>query len=164
MPIGNLTKNFSIEEFFVSSEFPEMAKACFVSVKKGNDYELMKAKAFYLARLFLQPIRDMYDEPVQILSGVRGFALNKAIGGAETSDHLYHDECAAADFTCRSIDSVANMLANSKWPFGQMIWYPEQRFIHISLPSRKHFKESLKKINGHFHPFFDSTLPTPVSA
>ena len=46
-----------------------------------------------LCQQILQPIRDAWGAPIIVSSGYRCPALNKAVGGAAQSDHMYG--CAA---------------------------------------------------------------------
>ena len=43
---------------------------------------------------YLQNIRDAYGKPINVNSGYRSPALNRAVGGSRRSSHLY---CLAAD-------------------------------------------------------------------
>lgn len=157
MDFPQLTENFNLKEFIVSREHPDLAdkiRLDMVANWSHDQQKLFEYKCYLLCRMYLQPIRDVYHDKIEILSGIRSEELNKAIGGVDSSDHLFEDESAAVDFTLRSIDSCANMLATSTWPLGQMIWYPEHRFIHLSLPTKNHFRNLLKKIDGKYYPFF----------
>jgi zinc D-Ala-D-Ala carboxypeptidase len=81
-----LTKNFSLREITESKKAREL----------GIDNTippLLMGNAKALAER-LQIIRDVLRVPVYISSGYRCEALNKAVGGAYTSQHLL---CLAAD-------------------------------------------------------------------
>ena len=134
-----LTKNFSAHEFRVSSSFPEIAQK--IAWTAFDEY-----KAFLISDLYLEKVRAHIDAPVSILSGKRSRELNFAVGGAEKSDHLFEVECAACDFTFTDdtkerVFRAYEFLASSVVYFGQIIYYPEKNFIHISLPSRRHMCE-----------------------
>lgn len=131
-----ITDNFSYSEFLVSDSFPELAA-------KIELTELDKLKLFYMCKIHLQPIRD-YFGPVVILSGKRSPELNTKVGGSPTSDHLYLGESCAVDFTLPKVEVevVFNYICLNSDAFGQCIYYPDQNFIHLSLPTRKHQGES----------------------
>ena len=57
-----------------------------------------------LATNVLQPVRDHFDAPVIVTSGFRADALNRAIGGSRTSQHVLGE---AADFTVRGHSNFA---------------------------------------------------------
>ena len=52
-----------------------------------------------LVRYVLDPLRERYGRPVVVTSGYRSPALNRAVGGAATSQHLRGE---AADITAGS--------------------------------------------------------------
>ena len=43
----------------------------------------------YLAHNLLEPLREYLGKPIIITSGYRGEILNRKVGGAKTSQHLY---------------------------------------------------------------------------
>lgn len=97
-----------------------------------------------LAITCLQPGRDKFGV-FDILSWVRDEELNKAVGGSPTSDHKGGN---AADFKPRNF----NVEFVFKWyvkesgiKFRQIIFYPNQNFIHISSnhPEKPHKEEAL---------------------
>lgn len=81
-----LTKNFTL------SELTESAKARELGIDNTIPPLLMGNAKALTERL--QIIRDVLRVPVRISSGYRCEALNKAVGGAYTSQHLL---CLAAD-------------------------------------------------------------------
>ena len=138
---GQLTKNFFGQEFAVSEDYPHLAKLITFS---NSDLQ----KLFYLATLNLQPERDKYNLPIKILSGKRTHALNRAVGGAGHSDHLFDFCSAACDFVIPGIgmEQVFTSMQGknrpkNRQPFGQLIYYPDKNFIHVSLPTPKHHGE-----------------------
>lgn len=53
----------------------------------------------YLCATVLQPLRDMYGQPIIVSSGFRSLQLNKHVGGVENS---YHLRGLAADLVIKS--------------------------------------------------------------
>ena len=81
-----LTKHFTLEEFSHSST----AKA------RGIDNTVPKQLVPALRNLcerVLEPLRERVKEPVIISSGYRCPALNKAVGGKNTSQHMKGEAC-----------------------------------------------------------------------
>ena len=81
-----LTKHFTLEEFSHSST----AKA------RGIDNTVPKQLVPALRNLcerVLEPLRERVKEPVIISSGYRCPALNKAVGGTNTSQHMKGEAC-----------------------------------------------------------------------
>lgn len=132
-----LTKNFNLEEFKVSKDYPSLLQDVLFT-------ETDIVKAFYLCALFLQPVRDIFGQ-VTILSGKRSNKLNSAVGGQVSSDHLYtaNTPKAAVDFTCTANmkDVYEHIRTTRAKTFGQMILYTKSNFIHISLPTQDHVGE-----------------------
>ncbi len=122
-----LTPNFTLEEFSVSASHPGLTEP--VPAKyEGNALRLATE---------LQEIRDDWQNPLKILSAYRPDALNKAVGGSGTSQHRY---CEAADVTTVGArDLFRELRANATGlKLGQIIWYPNQNFIHLALPSTRY--------------------------
>lgn len=134
-----LTANFSVDEFVVSKQFPELADA----IQLTDEDRL---KMYYLSRIFLQPIRDIFG-PVVITSGKRSIALNNAVGGSSGSDHLYTPSTpkCAVDFTTPKAqlrDVYEHIKDTRHGSYGQLIYYINSNFIHLSLPTDTRLNES----------------------
>ena len=144
--MGDISTTFYYAEFFVSKDHPDLAKA---SLEKESNNELFKEQFKSLCIQCLQPTRDYINKPVTVLSGYRDQYLNKAVGGVENSDHCF---CMAADIT-----SDYDLYQLFKWMkenicYRQVIYYPEENFIHVSVNSdKKDYKHSaLVKIDGKY--------------
>lgn len=84
----------------------------------------------------LDPIRAAYGRPIIINSGYRSVALNKAVGGASTSQHLRGE---AADITAGSktlnkqlLTLIQQLATNGTIDFDQLIDEKDLSWIHIS--------------------------------
>lgn len=127
-----LTKNFTLEELTASST----AKTRGIN-NTPNPEQL--ANLSRLAREILQPVRDRWGKPVTITSGYRCPALNKAVGGVATSQHLNGE---AADI-CISDNRglfrlMKRMVEEGCITVGQLLDENNGSWIHVSLPSAKH--------------------------
>lgn len=132
-----LTTNFSLEEFMVSSSYPDIAKEMTV-----NDLE--RYKLFTIAATILQPVRDNFDSAMNIHSGKRTAQLNTLIGGSRTTQHVL---CEAADWAFADIEfnkkkllpAVAYIRDVLPFNFLQLILYLNEdyssNFIHVSIHS-----------------------------
>lgn len=92
------------------------------------------ANLFKLAAMMEQVRSLLGNKVITVTSGYRGLALNKAVGGAATSDHQTGE---AVDFKCHSFGTpldVSRAIAASTIEFGQLIF--EGSWIHMSLPNR----------------------------
>lgn len=84
----------------------------------------------------LDPLRIAYGKPIRVNSGYRSPALNKAVGGAATSQHLTGQ---AADITTGSIEGnkhLFDLAQKLKLPFDQLIDEKNYAWVHISYGAR----------------------------
>lgn len=135
-----ITNNFTMEELVASN----------TARKKGIDNTPTKQdmqRLCLLALQILQPLRDAYKKPIKISSGYRCQALNKAVGGVSTSQHLKGE---AADINTGSISEnkkvfnlAQKMIKEGKLNVGQLIDEKGYSWVHISLPDSKHKNQIL---------------------
>lgn len=133
----NLTKNFELDEFFVSGKHPTLAKHA-----KYMRLDHIDGFLFLLCHLVLQPVRGFIKQPIIITSGYRDETLNNTImGSAPTSLHI---QGMAADFTTDNkqllhfaFDFIQENLAGR---FGELILYVDDFNkpinIHVALPKQ----------------------------
>lgn len=141
-----LTKDYMLFDFVVSAQQPLLLKEI-----REHLLQIDRVKMWLLAVMYLQRLTDHFGERHIPLSGKRSDPLNRMIGGSDTSDHLFIGETAAVDFTrAGSVEDSFNFICASDWAWGQVIHYPTRRFIHISLPSKKHFREKMISENGTY--------------
>ena len=85
-----------------------------------------------LITVVLDPLREAYGQPITVNSGYRCPALNKAVGGVKSSQHLTGE---AADITVGSKEG-------NKWlfeyirdnlPYDQLIDEYDYNWVHVSL-------------------------------
>lgn len=86
-----LTKNFTLEELTFSSTAKKLK---INNIPDSNVINNLKE----LCIKVLQPIRDKFG-PINVTSGYRCQALNKAVNGSTTSNHLYG---YASDIQCKN--------------------------------------------------------------
>lgn len=132
-----MTKNFTLSEFTASAT----AKAKNID-NTPNEATIANIKK--LCETILQPIRDKYGFPIIVTSGYRCKALNDAVKGSKTSQHMTG---AAADIKCTHtsrrhlFDLIKKMIDNKEIEVGQLIWEygtkSEPNWIHVSLPYSK---------------------------
>lgn len=84
-----------------------------------------------LVKYVLEPLRALYKKPVYVSSGFRSEALNEAVNGSKTSQHMKGE---AADITAGS--KKANMklfeLIKDNLTFDQLIDESDYSWIHVS--------------------------------
>ena len=113
------------------------------ATKKGIDNtpnETERACLVRLCREVLEPVRVKYGKPIRVTSGFRCKALNKAVKGAATSQHVTGE---AADLDVGADNKllfriVSGMLSRGELKVGQLIWekgtMENPAWVHVSLP------------------------------
>ena len=86
----------------------------------------------------LDPLREAYGQPIIVSSGYRCPELNKAVGGAKTSQHTLGQ---AADIHTESNSKESNkqlfeLIKQLKLPFDQLINEYNYSWIHVSYSNR----------------------------
>lgn len=117
-----LSENFTLDELTVTSTGLD---------NKPSDAEIANLKALVVN--ILQPLRAHLGKPIKITSGFRSPAVNKAIGGSDTSQHKVGQ---AADFHVEGMTNqqIIDEIRKLKLPYDQLI--DEQlkgsKWIHVS--------------------------------
>lgn len=86
----------------------------------------------------LDPLRESWGNPIIVSSGYRCPELNKAVGGAKTSQHTLGQ---AADIHTKSNTREENkklfeLIKSLKLPYDQLINEYNYKWIHVSYSSR----------------------------
>ena len=85
-----------------------------------------------LVEFILDPLREKYGKPIHVNSGYRCPALNKAVNGSKTSQHM---SGLAADITAGSVAKnkiLFNLVQELNLPFDQLIDEKNFRWVHVS--------------------------------
>lgn len=122
-----LSEHFSKEEMSYSR----------IAVENGLDNEPPPA-AFhalgYLALHLLEPLRQLYNAPIAILSGYRSDMVNRLAGGVAASQHRKGE--AADCYIPEGPRYLLDLLKKSGLLFDQAILYRKRRFLHLSLKEK----------------------------
>lgn len=122
----------------------ELAGTSNEQYKKLN---LLKAQEqmgkMYMLAGFAERVREIIGKPMIITSGYRCPELNKAIGGALTSQHIF---CEAIDFVVKGLrpEDIFNRIVTSDLKYNQIIIERNKsgsQWVHISIGS---YKQKLK--------------------
>lgn len=107
-------KHFSLKEFTRSST----AEARGIS---NTPAVCEVARIEELVAGVLDPLRDWYGRPIYVTSGYRSPALNRAVGGSASSQHLRGE---AADITAKSRSENKRLFEfiRHHLTFDQLIW------------------------------------------
>lgn len=116
--------------------------------RKGIDNKCTKEDAVRLKALIehvLDPLREAYGKPIVVTSGYRCPALNKAVGGSATSDHM---RGCAADIHGTPNTKAENkrlfyMIQSLNLDFDQLIDEKNFSWVHVSFRS---FRENRNQV------------------
>ena len=117
-----ISKNFRMDEFNVSASHPELARGIPINIRPA---------IIALVVHVLQPICDKTGWSCKINSGYRSIELNRAVGGALSSQHM-KGEAADCVFMKegKAVKIIEVMKVGKELCFDQMIAYPT--FVHFS--------------------------------
>lgn len=138
-----IEKNFKVSEVSDSNYAKEHKIDNTPSLDVLNNAELLTIR-------ILQPLRDYINTPIHISSWYRSKALNTALKGSFTSQHMKGE---AVDFTCKDMASAFEYIRKNL-VFDQLIWEKgddkQPKWIHVSYSRMNNRKQVLKYTNGSY--------------
>lgn len=84
----------------------------------------------------LDPVRELWKRPIMVNSGFRCPSLNKAVGGAPTSQHITGEAADITTGTKKGNKELFDIISRSDIPFDQLIDEKNFSWIHISYSNR----------------------------
>lgn len=124
-------KNCLTMKHFTIAELSASATARHLGID-NTPPQAAEANLNTLVRKILDPLREAWGGPITVNSGYRCPALNSAVGGATTSQHLTGQ---AADITVGSRTAnrkLWRLVIDMRLPFDQLIDERDMAWIHIS--------------------------------
>jgi len=138
-----LTPHFSLEEFTHS----DTAVSRGINNSPPHDVEL---NIKFLAE-FMEKVREVLgNNPIVITSGYRSPAVNAAVGGSSTSQHLSGLAC---DFTCPAFGApidICKAIMASGLKYDQLI-HEHHSWVHISIAKEPRMMALTIDNNGTRH-------------
>ena len=132
-----LSKNFTLEEITSSATATLKGIANIPGNKEKDNLKRLCSE-------ILQPIRNVYGAPITITSGFRSVALNKAVRGSSSSQHLKGEAADLISTDNKSLwDTICALIVSGKIRVGQLIDEKNLSWIHISLPDERHIHQIL---------------------
>lgn len=126
-----LSKNFSLEEFVKS---PTAIRKNINNVPTQRNIDNLTNLCFFI----LQPLRDKIGSTIDVVSGFRNPALNKAVGGAKDSSHL-RGEAADIELWINGVEETQKLffkIIEMNLPFDTLIWEfgdkNKPAWVHVS--------------------------------
>ena len=136
--LGGLVQG-QVGRFFSWAEMPVSGAAARLGLDNTPPPAVQPAM-LRLVEVVLDPLRVALGRPVRVTSGYRAPAVNRAINGSPTSQHMLGE---AADIKVEglSAEALATAIVQLGLPVDQVIWYAPER-------------------GGHVHVSFTDTRPT----
>lgn len=97
-----------------------------------------------LVEYILDPLREAWGSPIQVNSGFRNAAVNKAVGGVASSQHT---KGQAADITTGTKDGnrkLFELIQRLNLPFDQLIDEKDFAWVHVSYDAARSRKQVLQ--------------------
>ena len=148
-------KYFTIEELSASTEARKMG------IDNTPTTEAVD-KLTALVEAVLDPLRNRYGHPIHVSSGYRCPRLNKAVGGAETSQHVRGE---AADIYVTKAKEMAMLFSLIYYllPYDQLIWErgtdEAPAWIHVSYREGNNRRECLRYDGKKYYPYKPTLRP-----
>ncbi len=107
-----------------------------------------QARLVALCAAVLDPLRQALGKPVRVTSAYRSAAVNRAIGGAVSSQHMVGE---AADLKVEGMTSqqLAMFIHAERLPYDQLIWEPT--WVHVSYSIGRQRGETLRFDGKQYH-------------
>lgn len=99
----------------------------------------------------LDPLREAYGKPIIVTSGYRCQKLNKAVGGAASSQHILGQaaDIRSKEDTPEENKKLFDLIVRLKLPFDQLINEYGYNWVHVSYGPRNRRKAmDAVKVNG----------------
>jgi zinc D-Ala-D-Ala carboxypeptidase len=132
---NNTSGAVQLSPHFFLSELTDSATASRNAIDNTPN-PLAVQNLFALAELMEKVRKALGNKVITVNSGYRSPALNKAVKGSKTSQHMTGEAC---DFVCYSFGTplqICAAITKADIKFGQLI--QEGTWVHISLPNDKH--------------------------
>ena len=144
-------KYFTLEELFHSDKAVSMGLDNDPRNTLSDDNsEIIITNITRLVVEVLDPARELLGKPISVSSGYRSEKLNKAVGGANTSQHLLGE---AADITCYNNKYLFDIIKQNLI-FDQLILEESTingkkvEWVHVSYRKGKNRKQAFRMQNG----------------
>ncbi len=145
-----LTRNFTLEEFTASDQAVRLGIDNTLPAQYANQ-ALLTAQMMERVRGYLSEQAGR-DTPIQVTSGYRCEALNRAVGGSERSDHM---RMMAVDFRASGFGApqqICKALAPAliELQLGQLILeYGSWVHVSLAIPSKAINRVITRTANGY---------------
>jgi len=141
-----LSNNLSLSEVLVSQTAKRLGLSNEPTKEHLENLNIIAYKIF-------QPVRDYFKVPIYVSSGYRSKELNKAIGGAKTSQHMKGEalDLDADVYGVITNSDIFNYIKDNL-EFDQLIWEfgddKSPNWVHVSFSEGKNRMKVIKALKG----------------
>lgn len=124
-------------KYFTIEELTKSATASRKGINNTPD-ESVKKNLTRLVENILDPLREAWGAPIIVTSGYRCGRLNKAVGGAAKSQHMYGQAADIRTVSDKPSDNkkLFDLIRELKLPYDQLIDEYNYNWVHVSYSSR----------------------------
>lgn len=124
-------------KYFTIQELTKSATASRRGINNIPD-EIVKMNLTLLVENILDPLREAWGAPIIVTSGYRCGRLNKAVGGAAKSQHMYGQAADIRTVSDKPSDNkkLFDLIRELKLPYDQLIDEYNYNWVHVSYGPR----------------------------
>lgn len=124
-------------KYFTIQELTKSATASRRGINNTPD-EIVKMNLTLLVENILDPLREAWGAPIIVTSGYRCGRLNKAVGGAAKSQHMYGQAADIRTVSDKPSDNkkLFDLIRELKLPYDQLIDEYNYNWVHVSYGPR----------------------------
>lgn len=123
--------------YFTINELTKSATAARRGINNTPD-ATAKKNLELLVENILDPLREAWGAPIIVSSGYRCPKLNRAVGGAKTSQHMLGQAADIHTVSDKPVDNrkLFDLIRSLKLPFDQLINEYNYNWVHVSFGPR----------------------------
>ena len=133
-------------KYFTLAEMTKSATAQRKGINNGPSIQVCKSLTALIEKV-LDPLREAYGKPIIVTSGYRCEKLNKAVGGAASSQHVKGEaaDIRSVQDTPEENKKLFDLIVKLGLPFDQLINEYNYDWVHVSFGAR-HRRQKLKAV------------------
>ena len=133
-------------KYFTLAEMTKSATAQRKGIKNDPSIQVCKSLTALIEKV-LDPLREAYGKPIIVTSGYRCEKLNKAVGGAASSQHVKGEaaDIRSVQDTPEENKKLFDLIVKLGLPFDQLINEYNYDWVHVSYGAR-HRRQKLKAV------------------
>ena len=133
-------------KYFTIKELTKSATAQRKGIKNDPSIQVCKSLTALIEKV-LDPLREAYGKPIIVTSGYRCEKLNKAVGGAASSQHVKGEaaDIRSVQDTPEENKKLFDLIVKLGLPFDQLINEYNYDWVHVSFGAR-HRRQKLKAV------------------